>query len=368
MTQLCDTTRAKPVPGRIRRLRALLQALGCSHAVVAGADHVLHLSGYFRYLGAPAAVVVGPSGERTLVVARFELDAAEDEAEVDTVVGYGSRDLLDFAPMAALAAACGKLVPSSPIAVAGPPGFVSLLIQNSDTSDIDADLLSLRRVKDEDEIDRIRTSFELALLGQAAVEALVDAGRTEIELFTAGHAAAQEAAGAPVEFLGALASGSNTSLMAAPLHVPGFTRVPAGGPVLCDIAIRHRGYWGDSTRTFATDGETAPTTAVLGAVLNQAAEGLRPGRRVADVYAEMHAAITENLPGASFPHHGGHGIGIVVGEDPQIIPCEPSAVEEGMVFAIEPGAYWRGRHGARVENTYVVHRTGAVLISGAAGG
>jgi Xaa-Pro aminopeptidase len=53
-----------------------------------------------------------------------------------------------------------------------------------------------------------------------------------------------------------------------------------------------------------------------------------------------------------------------VGEDPQIIPDEYSLVQEGMAFAIEPGAYWPGRFGARVENTYVVRRAGAELISG----
>ena len=357
-------TSEKAPPARVRRLRALLDTRGCTHAVAVGADHTLHLSGYFRYMGAPAAVVIGPDADRTLIVAKFELVTAESEAEVDAILAYGSEDLLDFAPLGALAAVCSKLVGSTRVAVAGDPALGSMLGRDTDTIDIERDLIALRRVKDQDELERIRAAFELALRGQSAVEALVNQERTEIDLFTAGHAAAQEAAGAPVEFLGALASGSNASLMGAPLHVPGHLRVPAGAPVLCDIAIRHRGYWGDSTRTFAADGEAASASVVLGAILDETAERLRPGRPVADVYWEMHSAIAERLPGATFPHHGGHGIGIGVGEDPQIIPGEESLVEEGMAFAIEPGAYWRGSHGARVENTYVVQRGGAELITG----
>jgi Xaa-Pro dipeptidase len=350
-----------PLP-RIRRLRALLDAQDCEYAVVAGADYTLHTSGYVRYMGAPPAVVIGPDGERTLVVAHFELAPAEEEAEVDEVVAYGAEDLLDFAPSIALAAACRNLAGAGRVAVAGGPEFVSALGPDRDMIDIETDLLALRRIKDDDELERIRTAFQLALVGQKAVQALAHEGRTEIELFTAGHAAAQDAAGAPVEFRGALASGSRTSLMAPPLHVPGAIRVPADAPVLSDIAIRHRGYWGDSTRTFGDGDATVEARYVLENILEETATSLRPGRRVADVYAEMRAAITTRLPAASFPHHGGHGIGIGVGEDPQIIPSEESVVEADMVFAIEPGAYWRDSHGARVENTYRVRPSGAELV------
>jgi len=314
-------------------------------------------------MGAPAAVVIGPDAHRTLVVAQFELGPAEDEAEVDAIISYGTGDLLDFTPLPALAATCRKLAGTSRVAVAGRPEFASALGGERETVDIDSELIALRRIKDDDELDRIRASFSLALVGQSAVEALIPEQPTEIELFTAGHAAAQEAAGAPVEFLGALASGSHASRMAPPLHVPGTTRVAPGAPVLSDIAVRHRGYWGDSTRTFAADDDAAAARDVLWSILDESARALRPGRRVADVHADMHAAIVTRLPGASFPHHGGHGIGIGVGENPQIIPSDHSLVEERMVFAIEPGAYWSGSHGARVENTYVVHSSGAKVTS-----
>lgn len=323
---------------------------------------MLHVSGYVRYMGAPAAVVIGPDGERTLVVASFELAPAEEAAEVDEVVAYGADDLLDFAPLRALAVTCRDLAGVARVAVAGSPGFVSAFGADRDAIDIESGLVALRRIKDDDELERIGAAFRLALVGQEAVQAQAHEERTEIELFTAGHAAAQEAAGAPVEFVGALASGSRTSLMAPPLHVPGAIRVSADAPVLSDIAIRHRGYWGDSTRTFGDDGATVQARYVLESILEETVTRLRPGRRVADVYSDMHAAITTRLPGASFPHHGGHGIGIGVGEDPQIIPSEQAVVEAGMVFAIEPGAYWRESHGARVENTYVVRTSGAELV------
>jgi Xaa-Pro aminopeptidase len=56
-----------------------------------------------------------------------------------------------------------------------------------------------------------------------------------------------------------------------------------------------------------------------------------------------------------------------VGEDPQIIPSEESVIEAGMVFAVEPGVYFPGRFGVRVEDMYVVTDRGGQLISHFAG-
>ena len=68
----------------------------------------------------------------------------------------------------------------------------------------------------------------------------------------------------------------------------------------------------------------------------------------------MREQINARYPDGVFPHHGGHGLGVGVGEDPQIIPSEESVIEAGMVFAVEPGVYFGGRFGVRVEDTYVV--------------
>lgn len=324
------------------------------------------MSGYIRYGGAPVAVVIDPAGERTLVVARFELAAAEADAglAVDAVVPYGADDFLDPAPVLALAATCRSLTGTAGVAVAAGADFWAAVAPELQPAyDVEADLVRLRYVKDDDELDRIRAAVLLSLEGQRAVEALAADERTEIELFTVAFAAAQEAAGEPIEFVGALGAGVHTSLIAPPTHVPGTQRVASGTPILSDVAVRHRGYWGDSTRMFGGDEATVELRATLSRILEQTASDLRPGRSAADVFAGMHAAISRELPGAAFPHHGGHGIGIGVGEDPQIIPANDAVIEAGMVFAIEPGAYWHGTHGGRVENTYVVRGAGAELLS-----
>jgi Xaa-Pro aminopeptidase len=81
---------------------------------------------------------------------------------------------------------------------------------------------------------------------------------------------------------------------------------------------------------------------------------MRPGTRAADVFAGMHRAIIGRYPDGSFPHHGGHGVGVTVFEAPHLIPADDTLLRDGMVIAVEPGVYLPGRFGVRVENIYLV--------------
>lgn len=325
----------------------------------------MHLAGYSRYQAGPSAVVVDMEGHRTLVVPRHELAPAEESASVERVLAYGGEDLLDFTPLRTLAEACSQLVNCDECLFAGNAAARDALVQVSPGTwvDCDGELRALRMVKDPDELARIRRAFELALIGQEVAAEHAARGRAEIEIFSSAHAAAQEAAGAPVEFIASVASGVNSASICSPLHVPGSARVQEGDPLLCDVAVRHEGYWGDSTRTFGGDREVESTRNVLTQILETSAVHFRPGTVVADAYRRMADSISAALPEAAFPHHGGHGIGITVGEDPQIIPDEVSIAEAGMAFALEPGAYFRGRYGVRIENTYVVNEDRARLIT-----
>jgi Xaa-Pro dipeptidase len=74
------------------------------------------------------------------------------------------------------------------------------------------------------------------------------------------------------------------------------------------------------------------------------------------------------LTGAEFPHHGGHGLGLGSFEDPHVIPTDHTRFEPWMVIALEPGAYYPSRLGARVENVFIVTPDGGVELRRAFGG
>lgn len=94
---------------------------------------------------------------------------------------------------------------------------------------------------------------------------------------------------------------------------------------------------------------------------------LVPGATGADVFAHMEKRILSAFPNGEFPHHGGHALGLTSFEDPHVIPSDETPFEPWMVLAIEPGVYFPGRFGARVENVFVVAPGGGVELREALG-
>jgi Xaa-Pro aminopeptidase len=335
---------------RHERLRRGLAERGCTCAVLVGPEHAVHLASYSRYLSGATAVVLAEDGTTTLVVPRYELEAAFGHA--DAVVAYGDEGFLDFDPLPKLVAACRELC-------SGPIGAAGAAVE--DAVPIDDLVAEVRRVKDEDEVAAISRAVDVTLGAQRRVAELAAEGLTELELFTAAHAWAQNAAGEPIELVGDVFCGTRTAAVASPVEVPGpFT----GDPVLSDLAFRAGGYWGDTTRTtvLGDDAQVRESVDAIASILAESGRGLRPGLRACDVFERMRAEILGRLPDGSFAHHAGHGIGIAVAEDPQLIPTEPMELVEGMVFAVEPGVYFPGRFGVRVEDVFAVTEDGGVRL------
>jgi Xaa-Pro aminopeptidase len=102
---------------------------------------------------------------------------------------------------------------------------------------------------------------------------------------------------------------------------------------------------------------------------DRAIDASGPGASRFAIDAAARDVLTAAGMGAAFSHGTGHGLGLEVHEEPRISRRAPDVdtsrqpVEPGMVFTIEPGAYFPGWGGVRIEDDVLVTASGVDLLT-----
>jgi Xaa-Pro aminopeptidase len=65
----------------------------------------------------------------------------------------------------------------------------------------------------------------------------------------------------------------------------------------------------------------------------------------------------------AFSHSTGHGVGLEIHESPRIAAEQKTKLQAGMVVTIEPGVYWPGKFGIRIEDMVAVTKTGGQVLT-----
>lgn len=306
------------------------------------------------------ALVLPATGAPTVVVPRLEIAALADSAVSD--LGVAVADWVDGDdPYRLVADALGGAQLATAVTDAMPALHLLPLAELLGVPPILATgvLRGLRMIKDTSEIGALRAAGAAIDRVHAQVPELLIPGRSEADVAADISAAIVAEGHSEVAFVivGSGPHGAN------PHHEHSDRELRVGDIVVVDIGgAWEPGYHSDSTRTYSL-GEPRPEVAQQYAVLERAqhagVEAVRPGATAEQVDAAARDVLADAGLAEFFVHRTGHGIGLSVHEEPYIVAGNNLTLAAGMAFSVEPGIYFPGQWGARIEDIVVVTDDGA---------
>jgi Xaa-Pro dipeptidase len=368
-----------------RRVREMMEREELDAIVVRAPDNVLYLTNYWTMKGYDLAIFPR-EGEPTLLVIEPQFREAQRTAwnkDVRFFPFYHPKDprppMIRAVEMAVevlrerkLAGRVGiELSQSSQICdrMVGEPtvfwqGYYDAF-RGACKETIDAALLlaQLRMIKTPQEIERMRLANELAAIGMEYARDNIKAGMKESEVaaMIEGHIH-HVGVGykGKVEMARAFTlvwSGSGIATFTATSSRP----VIENEPTLVEIWVCVDGYWTDLTKNLCPGSLTAKYNTLLDQLLKIFADAVacvRDGAQMGDIDRIIRAGIAAaGYPGQP-SHPVGHGVGARAHEPPYSHQAAPGTMRSGIVWAIEPGIYWEGGGGLRLEDNFLVTANG----------
>ena len=221
----------------------------------------------------------------------------------------------------------------------------------------------IRMVKDEDELKSIRSAVKLgAKLFERALE-VIRPGVKESEVAAEMEFAARKAGAAEMSFPTIIASGARSAL---PHGRASEQPIASDSFVVCDFGVILSGYCSDQTRTVwvgKPSDEARQTYDSVRAAQQAAIDAVRPGVTVGEVDDAARTVLRKAGLGDYFTHSTGHGVGLEIHEAPRVAAGQKEILKPGMVITIEPGVYFPGKWGIRIEDIVAVTGSGCEVFT-----
>ena len=346
--------------GRADRVRARLDSVGVDGLAITDLTNVRWLTGF---TGSNGAVALLPDRLVLVTDGRYRDRAADELAaagvEAEIVIGFTQAEQHEafvsaFAGLGRVGAEAASLTHAKWQRLANDLQLVAA----------DGQIEDERRVKDAGEIARIAAACRAAdaalaevapLLGDGVTEADV---RTELEYRMRCHGAD----GPSYDTI--VASGPNHA--ARPHHQPSRRPIVEGDTVVIDVGAMVDGYHSDMTRSYVIGEPTSAQRELYEVLLEIQLAGLsavRSGVAARDVDAVCRSMATQGGYGDWFLHSTGHGVGLLIHEEPYESPVSESHLRVGDVVTVEPGLYRVGFGGFRIEDLIEVTETGCRILT-----
>lgn len=236
--------------------------------------------------------------------------------------------------------------------------------KNKKFIDSSKELNSIRSVKTKQEIKKIKQACKITEKTFSEMKKLFRIGMTEMQLaneleFTAKKFGAEELA-----FPLIVASGKNSSV---PHHMTSAKKIGKNELILIDFGVKFKGYCSDLTRMFFTGKTPNKLNEMYSTVAKAkqlAEKELAEKKDYSLAFKKANEFISKNFA-QKLMHDIGHGLGIEVHDFPKKNFGKKNILKKNMVLTIEPGYYKKGFGGIRIEDDYLITKTGFKKLSNA---
>lgn len=349
---------------RIGALRRKITRIGLSGIVVTHLPDLRYLSGF---TGSSATLAVSRRAARLFTDGRYATQAAEEVSAAKVAIVSGPPavsavqwlaaqpgvETAGFDPALTTVAELAKWKAALPARLRR--GFLN---------ELPAPLVEpLRLVKDEDELALMA---EAALLGCKIFEhvlGFIRPGVREIEVAAELEHQARLLGAEGMSFETIAASGARSAL---PHGKASEQPLPRRGFLTLDFGVILKGYCSDMTRTVYLGTPRAEERNAYHAVLEAqetAIAAVSAGATCGQVDEAARGVLRREGLAEAFTHSTGHGVGLEIHEQPRIGAGQKTRLTPGMVITIEPGVYFPGKFGIRIEDMLAVTGTGNRVLT-----
>ncbi|MEA2090291.1 MAG: Xaa-Pro peptidase family protein [Thermoproteota archaeon] len=221
----------------------------------------------------------------------------------------------------------------------------------------------LRKVKDKEELKRMRKAAELTSKGMQVAAETVQPGVREYEVAAEVEYTMRRQGSWGTAFDTIVASGVHS---AYPHGGCTEQKIRKGDLVVVDIGAAYRNYQSDMTRTFVA-GKPSVKQEKIYQIVKEAQEkafqSIKAGVKAADVHRVARRVIKKAGYAEYFVHSLGHGVGMEVHEPPRLSPESKNVLNAGNMVTVEPGIYIANFGGVRIEDTVLVEETKAEKLT-----
>ena len=227
----------------------------------------------------------------------------------------------------------------------------------------DFDILrSLRLVKSEAEIEKIKTACQIATRAFARVPEIASMGQPLAQVFRDFQRLCLDEGADWVPYLaGAAAPGGYGDVISPADDRP----LAAGDILMLDTGLVHDGYFCDFDRNFSVGRPSADVAEGHSRLIEAtyaAFEAARPSSTAAELFHVMDKIVTGGAGGSEAGRYG-HGLGMNLTEWPSLIPTDHTPLVSGMVLTLEPGIELAPGRALVHEENIVIRENGAEWLS-----